>query len=393
VDLLIFFTATVFYLKKKQMKISKINLYELIVPAKSGTIQSSTINKPLHKLSRGTEMGWSIQFDELSKILIAIELTNGVVGWGECYRGNDLEAVKQVAEKFVGMSIEKIIRQQLPIPYTRIYDGFECAIWDCFARLKNIRVVDLLGGAVRDKVKVGSWSSHRTTAEVGEIASNFAAMGYDCIKFKTDLDDDVGAWANSIKSAAPNMKIIFDPNERWISSAEVKTRIDQLKEIGNTFCIEDPIPRWKIQEYSQLRNYSPIPIVLHVSLPYVDHGQRFHDAIRAIQHQAVDGFNFNCGLAHFQKLDHIATAAEMPCWHGSEIDLGITEAMYLHSCAAAHSCEWPSDIFGRLIREHDLLKKSIPIDPPYAYLPEGPGLGVEPDMEAINKYSINTIEV
>ncbi len=375
------------------MKISKINLYEVVVPAKKGTIESSEINKPLHKLSQGTEMGWSIQFDELSKILISIELANGVIGWGECYRGNTIMAVKQVAQKFVGMSIEKIIRQQLPIPYTRIYDGFECALWDCFARLKNVRVVDLLGGPVREKIKVGSWSSHRTTAEVGEIASNFAALGYDCIKFKTDLEDDVAGWATAIKRAAPDMKIIFDPNERWISSAEVKTRIDALKEIGNTLCIEDPISRWKIEEYAQIRSYSPIPIVLHVSLPYVDHGQRVHDAIRAIQHKAIDGFNFNCGFAHFQKLDHIATAAELPCWHGSEIDLGIMEAMYLHSCAAAHSCEWPSDIFGTLIRSHDLLKQSLRIEPPFAFLPEGIGLGVEPDLEAINEYLINKIEV
>jgi len=133
--------------------------------------------------------------------------------------------------------------------------------------------------------------------------------------------------------------------------------------------------------------------VLHVSLPYVDHGQRVHDAIRAIQHQAIDGFNFNCGFAHFQKLDHIATAAELPCWHGSEIDLGIMEAMYLHSCAAAHSCEWSSDIFGTLIRSHDLLKQSLRIEPPFAFLPEGVGLGVEPDLEAINEYLINKIEV
>ena len=57
------------------MKISKINLYEVIVPAKKGTIDSAEINKPLHKLSVGADEGWSIQFDKLSKILISIELS------------------------------------------------------------------------------------------------------------------------------------------------------------------------------------------------------------------------------------------------------------------------------------------------------------------------------
>ena len=375
------------------MKISKINLYEVIVPAKKGTIESLEINKPLHKLSVGADEGWSIQFDKLSKILISIELSNGIVGWGECYRGNLMSDVKQTVTKFIGTDIEKISRQKLPIPYTRIYDGFECAIWDTYARLKNIRVVDLLGGEVRDKVKVGSWSSHRTTDEVGEIASNFHKMGYDCIKFKTDLEDDIEGWARAIKDCAPGMKIIFDPNERWDSPSEVKIRLDQLEDIGNTLCLEDPISRWRMDEYSNLRNYSSIPIVLHVSLPYVDHGQRIKDAILAIKQNAVDGFNFNCGLTNFQILDNIAYSAELPSWHGSEIDLGIMEAMYMHSCAAATSCVWPSDIFGRLIREHDLLKSPIKIKPPFAFLPEGVGLGIEPDLDAINQYLIDKAEI
>jgi muconate cycloisomerase len=132
--------------------------------------------------------------------------------------------------------------------------------------------------------------------------------------------------------------------------------------------------------------------VLHVSLPYIYHGQRVHDAIRALQLSAVDGFNFNGGLVGFQQLDRIAWAAGLPCWHGSEIDLGISEAMYLHQCAAAPSCTWPSDIFGRLIREHDLLAKPLDIRPPFAMLPRGNGLGIELDRDATRHYQTDTRE-
>jgi muconate cycloisomerase len=159
-----------------------------------------------------------------------------------------------------------------------------------------------------------------------------------------------------------------------------------LRSIGNVLCLEDPIPRWMLAEYAELRSLSAIPIVLHVSLPYIYHGQRVHDAIRALQLFAVDGFNFNGGLVGFQQLDRIATAAGLPCWHGSEIDLGILEAMYLHQSAAAPSCTWPSDIFGRLIREHDLLARPLALHPPFATVPSGPGLGVELDRDAIRHY-------
>lgn len=168
--------------------------------------------------------------------------------------------------------------------------------------------------------------------------------------------------------------------------------MEGLARTGNVLCLEDPIPRWKLHEYARLRAAGPIPIVLHVSLPYILHGQRIKDAVQAIRLDAADGFNFNCGLADFQRLSHIAEAAEMPCWHGSEIDLGILEAMYLHSSAAATACTWPGDIFGRLIREHDLLKEPLRIEPPYARLPDGPGLGVEPDPDALEHYLISKKE-
>ncbi|MCI0428489.1 MAG: hypothetical protein L0Z46_10785, partial [Nitrospiraceae bacterium] len=94
--------------------------------------------------------------------------------------------------------------------------------------------------------------------------------------------------------------------------------------------------------------------------------------------------------AKFQCLDHVAAAAGLPCWHGSEVDLGILEAMYVHSCAAAQSCVWPSDIFGKLIRRHDLLTKPLEISPPYVRLPEGLGLGVELGEEAVKEYQTQT---
>jgi muconate cycloisomerase len=255
-----------------------------------------------------------------------------------------------------------------------------------------MRVVDLLGGALREKVKVGAWSSHRVTDQVGGLVKHFQSIGYDCIKFKCDLQDDVVAWCRTIADAAPGMQVILDPNERWEFAYEARKRLDGLREAGNVLCLEDPIPRWKIAEYAALRAYSSVPVVLHVSLPYLLHGQRIQDAIRAIQLGAVDGFNFNAGLADFQRMEHIAAAAELPCWHGSEIDLGILEAMYVHSSAAGASCTWPGDIFGRMIREHDLLKTPLRFDPPYVHLPLGPGLGVEPDPAALAKYLIHKTE-
>ncbi len=371
------------------MIIKSFTCYEVIVPTHEGMIESKGINKPLHKLPKGAKSAWSLQFDELPKLILKMELSNGIIGWGECYRDHNWAVVEEIIQVLLGQDIRSFTLQQLPFNFCREYDGFECAIYDAYAKAHQMRVVDLLGGPVQDKIRIGAWSSHRRMEEIGDLAKEFAALGYDCVKFKTDLEDDVKGWCEGIKAAAPNMEVILDPNERWQYPGEVRKRAAALAEVGNVLCLEDPIPRWMLSEYALLRQYSSVPIVLHVSLPYILHGQRIKDAIQAIQAGAVDGFNFNGGLANFQRLDHIATAAGLPCWHGSELDLGILEAMYLHSAAAAASCIWPSDIFGRLIRVHDLLKTPLHFEPPYAYLPEGVGLGIEVDELAIAEYEVS----
>ena len=370
------------------MQIIHITAFEVIVPAHPGVIESKEIHKPLHKLPVGAKSGWSVQFDQLPKVILKMELENGIVGWGELYRSHNWSVVEEIAQLLVGMSLTELSLQHLPFAYSREYDGFECAIWDAYAKAHDMRVVDLLGGPVREWVKVGAWSSHRTNEEIGPLAKGFADQGYDCLKFKCDLEDEVVFWCEEIKRVAPGMQVILDPNERWDHPGEARKRAKGLEAVGNVLCLEDPLPRWMLHEYARLRGFSAVPIVLHVSLPYILHGQRVKDAIQALQAEAVDGFNFNAGAARFQQLDHIASAAGLPCWHGSEVDLGILEAMYVHSAAAASSCIWPSDIFGRLIRSHDLLESPLEMKPPFVKLPAGPGLGITPDEDAIRQYLV-----
>ena len=370
--------------------IVSIRFDEVIVPTHPGVINSSGLDKPLHMLPVKGKPDWSTQFDALSKVVMRMELSGGVTGLGEFYRGHSWDLLEDVAEKLIGQNIGDLPQQDLPIALCREYDGFECAIWDAAAKLLGVPLHQLLGGAVRKTVKVGAWSSHRTVDEIGPWARQYADQGYDCIKMKTDLEDDCVGWARQIDEHAPGMKIILDPNQRWQNLGEARRITAELEKIGNVLLLEDPIPRWMLLDYERLRKVTSIPVFLHVSLPYVYQGQRVYEAVNALMHGAVDGFNFNAGLARFQQLTHIADAANLSCWHGSEIDLGILEAMYVHQAAAAKACTLPSDIFGRLIRQHDLLKEPLCFAPPFVEVPTGPGLGVELDEAAVEQHAIDS---
>ena len=367
---------------------------EVVVPTHPGVVNSPTLAKPLHMLPVGGKPAWSVQFDELPKLILRMRLADGTVGLSEFYRDHDWGRVEAICAGLLGRSVFDLPLQDLPLPLCREYDGFECAIWDAYAKLIDVPLHRLIGGAVRDKVAVGAWSSHRTVEEIGPWAARYRQQGYDCIKLKCDLDDDVAAWCRQIARHAPGMKIIFDPNQRWENAGNARPIIRQIESVGNVLLLEDPIARWMMQDYAELRRFSAIPIVLHISLPYVYQGQRPYEAINAIAHGAVDGFNFNCGLAKFQLLDHIASAAGLYCWHGSEVDLGLLEAMYVHQAAAAASCVWPSDIFGRMIRSHDLLETPLAFEPPHVHLPsDGPGLGVRLDEAAVARFRVSEREI
>jgi muconate cycloisomerase len=67
--------------------------------------------------------------------------------------------------------------------------------------------------------------------------------------------------------------------------------------------------------------------------------------------------------------------------------------MYIHQVSATQNCIWPSDIFGRLIRGHDLLEKPLTIKNSYAYLPDGKGLGIKLDEEVIKSFKTNELFV
>ena len=65
------------------------------------------------------------------------------------------------------------------------------------------------------------------------------------------------------------------------------------------------------------------------------------------------------------------------------VDLGVLEAVHLHAAACAAACTLPSDIFGRRIREHDLLVNPIEISGGVAVVPRTAGLGVSLDLDAV----------
>jgi muconate cycloisomerase len=375
-------------------KVRRIQLDEVLVPARPDSINSLEIDQPLHKLPQGAKPGWSQQFDALSKYIIRLELDSGVVGLGETYRALSLPLLQEVATALIGLEMDRLNLQSLPLPPGRVYDGFECALVDAAAKTAGLPMYQLLGGRYRERVLCSYWSGHRTTADAVRKAEAAVQQGYAHIKFKCDLRDPVVAWCEEIHAAlGARIAVILDPNERFELAAHAEKIANSLARVGNLFYLEDPIPRWDLDAWRYLRAKVAVPLSLHLSLPYLEMGQTIQDLARATRLAANDYFNFNGGIYAFRQMALAAGIYGIPCSHGSEVDLGVLEASYIHKTASVPNATLPSDIFGRLIREHDLLQQPLRFEQGWVQVPEGPGLGVELAEEALAHYRLSRWEV
>lgn len=366
------------------MRIQQIEIIEVVVPARPGVINSPSLDKGLHKMISGVDAAWTRQFDEFPKAILIATTEDGTVGYGESLRDPDPRVLKAMAQSLIGVDVSSLRWQALPLAKVREYDGFELLVLDLLGKRSGLPVSSLLGGALRDEVPVGAWSGHRTAEDAAEIAAAAKVAGATSLKLKCEVDDNVVGIAAAVREACgPGFGLIFDPNERFEELRHAVRIARGLEAVGNVICLEDPLPRWDLGAYAELRARTSIPIAVHVALGYFSHGQRITDVTSAIATRAADVFNFSSGIADFVRMAHVADAAGRPYWHGSEIDLGIMEAGAVHVAAACHGTVLPSDIFGTSIRRTDLLATPLQFHGSTVAVPRGPGLGVEVDLDQV----------
>jgi muconate cycloisomerase len=368
------------------MRIKLIESFAVVVPMTPGSVHS-----PGYEDS-GHQFDWKGKFfSEVPKYIYRIWTDEGVCGVGESYRACSEQVIEQNIQSLLGLDPLKLNLRSLPLPRNREYDGFEVAIFDLVGKILGVPIHFLLGGAVRDRVEVSYWTGRRTPTEMGAIALRAKSEGFRSLKMKCALDDPHLDRVKQIaETCGPEFEIVLDPNQRFENPASALRIARQVA--GYRVVFEDPVPRWNIDWYRLLRETAGLPIALHIHLPYSAHGQNIREMIAAIKIEAVDYFNLGGGLADFIRMADIAEAAGIPVWHGTEVDLGILDASYVHACAAAPACTLPSDIIGNFLREDDLIREPLRYENGFVSLPTGPGLGVELDEVALSRYTVQRRE-
>lgn len=218
---------------------------------------------------------------------------DGLYGWGEASLNWKTKAVTGAVEDLEPMligrdprDIEQCVRAMNKHSYYKLgiigataISGIEHALWDIFAKSMNVPVWRLLGGKVRDRVRLythlglGDMKSVYETFDHGKLrdsALQVVEKGYDALKVvfipygnhisSIAAQKHVGKLMETVRTAVgDNVDIMVDFHGRPGSIAASLDFIRELAPYRPMFC-EEPVQPGDTEALKQVAMRSPCPI-------------------------------------------------------------------------------------------------------------------------------------
>jgi len=362
------------------MKIVDVKIHKLIVPMKPDTVHSVGTEDKLCAPDPVT--GRSLNFWDFPKWIIELVADDGTVGLGEPRRGDLYKPLKQYAELILGKTLLDLPVGNLPLPHGDdyesyiIHEAFEMAWFDLLGKHLGVPVWHLLGGKLIDRVPIDYWMGRADPDETARRTRKALELGFHGVKMKCKLGDPIAQRVRAVRDVAPEFTIVLDPNERF-EDIEGTIAVSKSLEGFDRVTFESPVPQHRLDWYVELRKNIPQKIALHLNC--------LGDLMAALRKDAADYYNLLGPLKEFTEWARMTRTAGYPTWRGTGMDLGVRDMSSVHAAAAA-GCELPCDIIGHLFREDDLIMRPIEMANGALVVPNAPGLGIELDADALEKY-------
>jgi muconate cycloisomerase len=364
----------------------------------------------LHQWASSPEFGHQIGHDD--RVIVRLQDSDGYEGWGENILEFPLETLDAGLPHLLGQPLSQLRPSFLDfVPETNLYwrsplppseyapvlanlqyrllsplqIPVETALSDLLARRAGVPLCQWWGGAWRDKIKVDYWIGRATPEHAARCVARARQLGFRGIKIKTTLEDPNVERLEAIKEAGgENFPVTVDPNSRFHRLEDALPTIRNMDRIGNMRVLEDPFPRWFLDDYVQLRRQMDATLAVHI--------YREIPIWPVLKSGAAGCLNIDTtpGLYQCRMLAAAAEQANLSLWIGSNLGLGIGTAAQLHLAASIPNCQRPGDQMGPWLRESHLLKTDFELRDGLVSVPQGAGLGVEVDRAALDRYTQST---
>lgn len=264
--------------------------------------------------------------------------------------------------------------------------GIETALLDAQAKRLNVSVADLFGGALTKNLDVlWTLASGDTEKDIEEAKQLIAINRHNTFKLKIGRNKpqvDVDHVAAIKKALGTDIKITVDVNQAW-SEQVAKRHILKLQEAGIDL-IEQPIVKTNFEGLARLTAFFDVPIMADESAATVQ------DAYKLAKLNAGSVFALKIsksgGLTNIAKQAAIAEGAGISLYGGTMLEGTIGTLASAHIFSTLKNLDWGTELFGPLLLTDDIVKKSIEYKDNALVIPNEIGLGVELDLNKVEKY-------
>ncbi len=332
------------------------------------------------------------RWTHIETLLVKVVTDTGVVGWGEAFghvvnRGTKATLDTLVAPLFIGRDPRNInglmrdMQQALHLlgrngSVVYALSGIDIALWDIAGKLANQPVYRLLGGSARQDLAAYQCLLHYDDADV--LARNCAAgyqAGYRLLKLhQTTRADFLAAKA----AVGADAHVMFDVNCPW--TVEEAVRMAASLKGDGVYWFEEPV--WPPEDHAGLARVrrEGIPIAAG------ENAAGLFDFKSMMDQGAIDIAQPSVikvgGITEFRRIATLADAYGVQVVpHSPYLGPGLMATLHLAAAMPGHppieylwmeteSCLYP-DYTARQAR---------------IAVPQGPGLGCDPDPAVIERY-------
>lgn len=291
---------------------------------------------------------------------------------------------------------------RLCVGMTMTKSSIDFALHDLMGRVYGVPIYQLLGGAQRDVIPQEWIVLLDTPEKMAADAKLFIDAGYSGIKFKWggDVDLDIARTRLIREAIGDRVELCVDVNQAY--SADLAIKVINATEHYNLKFIEEPVHRDDFDGFVKVRQHTNAALAADEAAWSLKEGHRF------LQHHLVDYLHAAPsrigGFVKLRRYVEMAQANHVTCIYSIYNSPALEYACSAHWSFAARPKKVCDEIVG-IFNVHgglgtDDIKEGITdrINPPLRngklYKPEGPGLGMELNMEFINKHLLysNTIK-
>ena len=361
-----------------------------------------------NKIAMKRSQGVGSIANTIKRIIIRIDTDSDISGYGEAapwavFSGTTEAGVAVLANYFWPevkgqkvADIPKIMKacDRAAVGHPEAKAAIEMALYDIVGKASDLPIYQLLGGKVKDKIPF-SFSIANPDLEADlELTSRMYEEGSRIFKIKTgfveDHDEDVRRVARIREHLPDDTDLRIDYNQGLPAFGALQ-KLKQMEEFRPTF-LEQPVKAHLWDVMADLTANLVTPILADESV------FNAASASDAVQRKIAKAFSIKImkagGLANGRAIASIAEQAGIPCYGGTLFEGAIALNAAAHFIVATENMSLGCEFYmPRYVMSPDELEASVDIRDGYVYPPEGPGLGLTIDEDAINRTSIETLKL